>query len=234
MWETPVACRNPQQDPSWVEHASGLLHIPSWPEAKYIIPKISLFFSLASSSPVPHQRMMASQTPQQGEHGSESGQSTGGSSNASLAGTEQQCRQQLVRRNAANAATQIMTQHAHWNIVCNNRRSKDENQHTIRCDYIHIVGNSRQLTIYCMAGICRVLWDKLIAAHDGKPPLLTTGSVRTVCGIDHLDPVPFGIVGDKLCHDGSREWTNQALNSLEEASEAYMVEVIAKSHFVKQ
>jgi len=56
---------------------------------------------------------MAPQTPQPGGIQSVPSRTTGASSNAPLAETQQQCRHQLVHRDAAIAATENMTQDAH-------------------------------------------------------------------------------------------------------------------------
>ena len=43
--------------------------------------------------------------------------------------------------------------------------------------------------------------------------------------------VSSGIFADEFPDKNPREWTKQGLITLEEATEAYMVEVIAASHF---
>jgi len=58
--------------------------------------------------------------------------------------------------------------------------------------------------------------------------------VRAVREIEHHDDVSSGICADIFGDKLPREWTKKALNTLEEATEAYMVEVIADSHFQKQ
>jgi hypothetical protein len=54
--------------------------------------------------------------------------------------------------------------------------------------------------------------------------------VRTVCEINHHDVVSSGIFADEFPDKRPREWTKQALITLEEATEAYMVEVTAEFH----
>jgi histone H3/H4 len=49
--------------------------------------------------------------------------------------------------------------------------------------------------------------------------------------IEHHDGVSSGIFADKFHHKGPQEWTKQALKTLEEATEAYMVEVIDEASF---
>jgi len=68
---------------------------------------------------------MATGTPQHGEGGSETSRSMGTSSNATLVGTEQQCRHQLVHLNAANAASENITLDAHLKIIRKTRNSKN-------------------------------------------------------------------------------------------------------------
>jgi len=52
--------------------------------------------------------------------------------------------------------------------------------------------------------------------------------VRTVRGIKHHDVVNSGISADELPDKHPREWKKQVLLTLEEATEAYMVEVTAE------
>jgi len=58
--------------------------------------------------------------------------------------------------------------------------------------------------------------------------------VRTVREIEQHDVVSCGILVDEFGDKHPWEWTKKALNTLSEAMEAYMVEVIADSHFQKQ
>jgi len=53
--------------------------------------------------------------------------------------------------------------------------------------------------------------------------------IRTVCEIEHHDVISSGIFADEFGDKGPREWTKQALKTLEEATESYMVEVIAEA-----
>jgi len=52
--------------------------------------------------------------------------------------------------------------------------------------------------------------------------------------IEQHDVGSSGIFADEFGDKRPREWTKKALNTQEEATEAYMVEVIADSHFQKQ
>jgi len=47
----------------------------------------------------------------------------------------------------------------------------------------------------------------------------------------HHDDISSGIFADELRDKHPREWTKQAFISFQEATEAYMVEVIAESHY---
>jgi len=82
--------------------------------------------------------------------------------------------------------------------------------------------------------IWRELRDQYLAARNGKPPWPTKTFVRTVQEIEPHDVVSSGILADKFGDKRPRELTKKALNTFEEAPEAYMVEVIADSHFQKQ
>jgi hypothetical protein len=55
--------------------------------------------------------------------------------------------------------------------------------------------------------------------------------LRTVREIEHHDIVGAGIFADVFRDKRPREWTKQALITLEEATEAYMVEVLAETHY---
>jgi len=81
---------------------------------------------------------MAPQTPQPGVIESESSWTMCASSNAPLAETQQQCRHQLVHRDAAIAATEHMAQDADLKMVRKTRRSNNRKQHAIGCEYLHI------------------------------------------------------------------------------------------------
>jgi len=59
---------------------------------------------------------------------------------------------------------------------------------------------------------------------------LTKAFVRKVREIEHLDVVSSGIFADEFRVKHPREWTKQALIMIEEAMEAYMVEITAEFH----
>jgi len=79
-------------------------------------------------------------------------------------------------------------------------------------------------------GVRRELSNEHIAAHNGKPPFSTKAFVRTLRGIEHHDVASSGIFADEFADQHPREWTKQALVTLEEATEADMVEVTAEFH----
>jgi hypothetical protein len=69
----------------------------------------------------------------------------GAASNTPLINTTQEHRHQLVHRDAANAATNDVTQDANLKIVKKTESSKNKNQHAIQCEYFHSVVNSGQI-----------------------------------------------------------------------------------------
>jgi len=58
--------------------------------------------------------------------------------------------------------------------------------------------------------------------------------VRTVREIEHDDAVSSGSIAEQYPEMHPHEWTKQAVITLEDGMEAYMVEVIAESHCYKQ
>ena len=106
----------------------------------------------------------------------------------------------------------------------------NQQQHATGCGYIHTMVNSRQLTVWCTAGVHRDLHVQDITAHNKSPPWSTNTFVCTVGKIEHQDIHCSGIFVDEFRDKHPWQWTKQALVILEEAPEAYMVEVIANSH----
>jgi hypothetical protein len=174
---------------------------------------------------------MTPQTPQLGVIESETSRMTVTSSNAPLAETQHQPRYQLVRRNAAIAATENMTQDAIFKNVRQTGRSNDRKQQTCGCASHKIDIQGGQLTIKFTAGVYRELHDKFIATLNGKPPWSWKALIRTVHTTKHDDIVMAVIFVDGFRDNHLQEWTTQALKTLEEATESYMVEVIAKYSF---
>jgi len=173
---------------------------------------------------------MDTQPPLQGESGSNTGRLAGTTSNTDILGTQQECRHKLVHRDAANAATKHMTQDAHVKIVRKPGSRKNKKQHAVGCEYIHIEAKGGQLIVKCTAGVRTEQRNEFIAARNGTPPWSTKEFVRTVLKIKHHDIVSSGIFADEYADKHPREWTKQALITLEEATEAYMVELTAEFH----
>jgi len=165
-----------------------------------------------------------------GESGSNTGRSAGATSNTEILGTQQERKHKLVHRDAADTATKHMTQDAHLKIVLKTGRRRNEKQHAVGCEYIHIDAISGQLTVECTAGVCRELRNEFIAACNGKPPWSTKACVRTIREILNHDGVCAGIFADEFPDKRPRDWTKQALITLEEPMEAYMVKVTAEFH----
>jgi len=90
--------------------------------------------SLLCSSPFPQHQVMAPQRLQPGMIQSESSRTTGASSNAPMAETQQQRRHQLVHCNAAIAATENMAQDAYLETVRITGRSDNGQQYSIGCE----------------------------------------------------------------------------------------------------
>jgi len=154
---------------------------------------------------------------------------TGTSTNPPPAETRLQCRHHLVHCDTANATTENMTLDAQFKLVCRTSSSENEKRHAIRCEYGCIALACCQLKLYHTAGVRRDLRDQSIAALNGKHPWSTTACVCTVREIELPDVVICGIFTDEFLYENPREWTEQALITLEHATEAYMVEVIAES-----
>jgi hypothetical protein len=77
----------------------------------------------------------------------------------------------------------------------------------------------------------RELHDQFIAACNGKPPWWTKAFIRTARDIKPHEVVSHESFADEFRDKGLREWTKQALKTLPEVTESYMVEVIAESSF---
>ena len=173
---------------------------------------------------------MAPQAPRLGKSGTESSRTTGASSNTPPAETPLQWRHHSVQCNAANAATENITVDAQLKIVSNTGCSNNMKQHPIRgkCSWNEVHG--RQLMIWHTAGAPRELHDQVRAASDGKPPWPTKAFVRTVRTIKHHEVVSSAISADEFSDKNPGESTRQALTTSEDATEAYMVEVITESN----
>jgi len=64
---------------------------------------------------------------------------------------------------------------------------------------------------------------------NGKPAWSTKAFVRTVREIDHPHGVSCGMFSHNFSDKNPREWTKEALTTLDCAPAAYMVEVLAES-----
>jgi len=173
---------------------------------------------------------MDTQPPPPGESRSNTGRLAGTTSNTEILGTQQKRRHKLVHRDAANVATKHMTQDAHLKIVRKTGSSKNKKQHAVGCQYILIEANGGQLTVKPRAGVRRELRNEFIAARNGKPTWSKKAFVSTVREIKHHNVVSSGIFADEFQDKRPREWTKQALITLAEAIEAYMVKVTAEFH----
>jgi len=78
-------------------------------------------------------------------------------------------------------------------------------------------------------GIRREQSNYFVAAYNGKPAWSTKAFVSTVHKMEHHDVISAGISLDEPPDKHSSEWTKQTCITLEEAMEAYMVEVIDES-----
>jgi len=173
---------------------------------------------------------MDTQPPTPGESGSNTGRLAGATSNTEILSTQQEPRHKLVHRDAANAATKHMTQDAHSKIVRKTGCRKNQKQHGVQCEYIYMEANCGQLTVSRTAGVPRKLRNEFIAARNGKSPWSTKAFIHTVRKIEHHDVVSSGIFADEFPDKHPCVWTKQALITLEEAMEEYMVEVTAEFH----
>jgi len=154
----------------------------------------------------------------------------GASANTPPAETQPQRRHQLAHRNAATAATEQMTLDAQSRIVRKTGSGKNKKQRTIGCEYSWIKVEIRELMILHAAGVRWELCDQFPAAHIGKPPWLTKEFIRTDREIEHHDVVSSGIFAHKFNDKNPREWTKQALTTLEDATEVYLADVPAESN----
>jgi len=196
--------------------------------------RASHIFSSSSSSPIPHHQIMDTQPHQPGPSGSKSGQLADASSNMLLIGTQKERRQQLVLCEDADTASKNISEDAHLKIVHKTGNSTNTTQHAVGCEYLHTAVNSRQWTLKQIAGIRQNLYDQCITAPNGKDQWSTMEFVHTVSEIEYHDVVSSGIFTEEFAEKHPREWTKQALITLEEATKAYMIEVIAAYQCLKQ
>jgi len=96
---------------------------------------------------LPLQNIIAPQTAQQDEHGTESSRTTGASSNTQPVATRLQLRHQLAQRKTSYTATGTMNLDEQFEIVCETGRSKNKKQHANRCESSRIDVDTRQLLV---------------------------------------------------------------------------------------
>lgn len=149
-------------------------------------------------------------------------------------GTLQERRHQLVHRDATNAAPKHMTEDVHVKIVRETCRSKNEEQYAVECKYVHNVVNSCQIIRQHQVGLCRELCDQYIFALNGKPPRSMKAFVYTVRQLEHHDVIHSGFLDNGFRYQHPQEWTRYTLITSEEATDAYMVEVVVDSPCNKQ
>lgn len=71
----------------------------------------------------------------------------------------------------------------------------------------------------------RELREQFKASASGKMPWSTKAFVRTVREIEHHDVVNSGIYAAEFKSKEPRDWTYGAIETLETAAEAYLVQV---------
>ena len=64
-----------------------------------------------------------------------------------ILGTQQERRQKIVHRDAADAATKHMTQDAHLKIVRKTGSRRNKLQYAVGCEYLHIDAIGGQLAV---------------------------------------------------------------------------------------
>jgi len=215
-----------QYDSSSVEHSTWLLRIPFWLEANCIFLRTFHFFSLSSSSSLPHQQIMAPHTPQERRSRSQSSRTMADSSTMPPAGTQSHYSQQVVHRDNVNAATENMTLDVDWNIVCKIGLSKSRKQHLIGCQYIHIEVDGHQLTISFTACARWELPEQSVCPSFGTLPWLFKVSVCAGCKIEYRDIVSSGILTHEFSDKYHCQWTKQASTTLEDPADVYLVEAV--------
>jgi hypothetical protein len=123
-----------------------------------------------------------------------------------------------------------MTQNPHWNEGCKTPSSKNTKQRVIWPENIYIEVDRNQLTSKSTDGVCKEICDQFIAARNLKAIWWTKAVVSIVSEFKHHDDVSCEIFTDKLHDAYPQEWTRKALDTVDDAIEMYVVEVIAKYH----
>jgi hypothetical protein len=133
----------------------------------------------------PTLQVRAPETFQLSAIGAESSRATDTSTNTPPGKPQQEHRRKLVRRDAAILATKHMTQEVHLKTVRKTGRSKNKNQHTIKCESIHLDVDNGELTISFTAGVRMELHDQTIATRNTKPAWPAMAFVRKVRETEH-------------------------------------------------
>jgi hypothetical protein len=126
-----------------------------------------------------------------------------------------------------------MTQDAHLKIIRDTTSSKNKKQLPVGCDCINIKVNGWRFIELPTAGVCRKLHNQPIATQIRKPLLLWMVFVGTLREIDRHFFFSTEIFTDEFPDKHPRELMKQALICFPEATEAYMIEVIAESQCQK-
>jgi len=182
---TPATCSIVLHDSFRVDRTNWLLVFPFWLHADDIFVRTSHFITWSSSSLLPPQRIVASQTPLQGMSRFDSSRKTCAWSNAPLSETQQKRRHWLVHHNAADTATGIRTYNANSKILQKTGSTKNEKHHAIGGEWIHIEVQGHLLTVESTDRVHWELPDQFIAAHNGNPPWATKSFACMVCDIEH-------------------------------------------------
>jgi len=74
-----------------------------------------------------------------------------------------------------------------------------------------------------MTGVRQELRDQFFASCNGKPPWSSQAFVRIVRRIEHHDAVTSGILTNEFHDKGAQYWMKQAVKTIAEATELYMV-----------
>jgi len=180
---------------------------------------------------IPHWPIMAPQTPKQDTCWSELSWQSGASFHVPSAWTKQQPTYMIVRCDTANVASQIMTQDTHSNKVSNTRNTASKMHNAIQCDEIHDEVDIRQQSIYWTSSIQWELYDEFCSVHEWYPPWSSNALVGIVRNIKQHEVISSAMFAFEFHEQHSWELMKEALNTLEEVMEAYIVEVIAESNF---
>jgi len=95
-------------------------------------------------------------------------------------------------------------------------------------------GQRPSMDVYDTAGVHWELDDQCIPACNGEPPGSTKAFGCKVREIEHHVVVSSEMFANKFPDKHPREWMKQALIAVEEATEAYMVEVMAAFQCLNQ